>query len=759
MNIDFQEILKELEFRVPIGIIDLTQESQVTELVKILRENGVVNANEYAQRARVIFGYVNEATKQPDIKSLLNKTVKNTETGNDIKVSSALTYAKSKSPGQKGAYTAAVAMLKKSGVSSKDITSLQNKSKSTEPKKAEPTKITATQFQSAAETEKVKKSADATHSKIYGKPSGKVMGDEKEADNGVKNNMLKYGFTGYKSKTGKDPAPGSAGSAFNEIVSGEGVKILEKNPKLNEEELTRVITKQFCGTALGKEQSVSSNVVRDLPDDLKKNDCASKALIAARSARAKYDIIQTDLQNLQTDGKFSKNTKVHAFYGAKESLEAQVDVLKKSKGKIYAADGAELDRDDAIAFVLAGGGGWNPSDTASFVTDDKGNVMIEFFSDKTSPADIQDNSTLQYEIDKKKEQINYLENNKIISKKQADAARLAVDVHTENISKLENSLSEGPQIVADNFNKYAKKAGVSDKDQLDALNGKKTLKDKTLLKNFEVAVMDKKGIKKEILENLPKGCDKNKPDQKCLYFALRSVVAKGESTTGQQKVINKISSILMKEFAIKGESAPEGIDVNNIAGVQRKKIVKSHHDFISNMDKIKIDYEGSKIGLGTLTHCDDVIDSFHLSLMDGKPYKKGDPSSILSHSFNVIMGGPKVNGEILRGCLGVSNTKEFRKNFSVQNVAEYTYEYNEKQAIEFLKRNGNTNPKPKDIEIARNVTGIKLFSYKINKKTGEKEEIGFRTYRGKAGKTSKTSTTMQYSNKMQDCIKSKSKSK
>ena len=41
MIINFQEILKELEYRVEHGIIDLTKEEQVTKLVEILKENGV----------------------------------------------------------------------------------------------------------------------------------------------------------------------------------------------------------------------------------------------------------------------------------------------------------------------------------------------------------------------------------------------------------------------------------------------------------------------------------------------------------------------------------------------------------------------------------------------------------------------------------------------------------------------------------------------------------------------------------------------
>jgi hypothetical protein len=61
MSINFQEILKELEYRVNTGIIDLTKEEQVTKLVEILRENKVNDANEIAQKVRVYFSYLNEA--------------------------------------------------------------------------------------------------------------------------------------------------------------------------------------------------------------------------------------------------------------------------------------------------------------------------------------------------------------------------------------------------------------------------------------------------------------------------------------------------------------------------------------------------------------------------------------------------------------------------------------------------------------------------------------------------------------------------
>lgn len=72
MSINFQEILKELEYRVEHGIIDLTKEEQVTKLAEILRENGVSDANEMAQKARVYFSYINEALPKMSAKPKKN---------------------------------------------------------------------------------------------------------------------------------------------------------------------------------------------------------------------------------------------------------------------------------------------------------------------------------------------------------------------------------------------------------------------------------------------------------------------------------------------------------------------------------------------------------------------------------------------------------------------------------------------------------------------------------------------------------------
>lgn len=116
MSINFQEILKELEYRVEHGIIDLTKEEQVTKLVEILRENGISDANEMAQKARVYFSYLNEAPKKQSLDKVLTQKFTNPETGNQVTVASALGYKKTSK-----AYTTAKGMMGTAGYSEKDV--------------------------------------------------------------------------------------------------------------------------------------------------------------------------------------------------------------------------------------------------------------------------------------------------------------------------------------------------------------------------------------------------------------------------------------------------------------------------------------------------------------------------------------------------------------------------------------------------------------------------------------------------------------
>ena len=70
---------------------------------------------------------------------------------------------------------------------------------------------------------------------------GKV---EDSGDSQAKNDVLEFGYKGYEKKTGKKPAPGGSGSAFNEIVSGELIHVLKENPNMTEEELSSILSRK-----------------------------------------------------------------------------------------------------------------------------------------------------------------------------------------------------------------------------------------------------------------------------------------------------------------------------------------------------------------------------------------------------------------------------------------------------------------------------------------------------------------------------------
>ena len=108
--------------------------------------------------------------------------------------------------------------------------------------------------------------ASQVDKKTSDKKAGNVRGNPNEGDNKVKNQMLEFGYNGMEDATGTKPAPGNPGSAFNEIVSGEGIRILDENPEMTEQELAKKMFDEFGETTLGQEQTQASGIdAKDYP--------------------------------------------------------------------------------------------------------------------------------------------------------------------------------------------------------------------------------------------------------------------------------------------------------------------------------------------------------------------------------------------------------------------------------------------------------------------------------------------------------------
>ena len=541
-----------------------------------------------------------------------------------------------------------------------------------------------------------------------------VYGNVGEGDTDVKNNMFKYGFSGYQKGTGKRPAPGSAGSAFNEIASGEGVHMIGDTPNISEEELARKMYDEYNETALGKEQSRSSGVGK-IPKDIENGNLYSKCVISARSARTKYDTTQSRVKELQESGKFGSISKIDTYYGADESLDAQVVAINDAK-VVLLPNGTEVSKEDAVKFVRAGGGGMNPSDTATFANDKNGNLLIQFHSDKTSTSDIQDNSTLAQEGVNYKKIIDTID---VLSNDDRKIAKGIVDEYSNKISSIEENYNNQTTKIATRL------LELPIENQVDIIQ-----KDKgTLKKNIDTAIFGKDGKPKKQFKNyLPSDATIDSVSIKNKYDSIRKIVSEGNGKTNEIKVITKVGLILQST-----DSSIEGIDVKSLISEERAEVVNLQRERIEKLNQANnVDIDGVSVPLGRLMEAEETIRGFHLTLMDYPPkdYQTGNPSSMVGTSLDINMGGTQVNGKVLRECIGVKNSTEFKKKFRLREADELV------------------------TDAEGNVTGKTVFVYAVDAE-GTQIELGKKTYRSKSGATGKTNNTFTYSSEIQNCFKSK----
>ena len=541
---------------------------------------------------------------------------------------------------------------------------------------------------------------------------GVIDGDLSDGDNQVKSDMFKYGYGNYEKSTGEKPAPGGAGSAFNEIMSGEGVRILEENPNMTEEELAREMYNKTKNTALGKEQKATVGIgKKDTPTDIENSKLWSKCLVSARSAKKKYERTQKRIKNLQKQNKFGEPKKTSTFYGAQSSINSQVSMVEKAN-TVLLPNGQEVKKEDAIDFIKAGGGGMNPSDTATFVEDENGNLLIQFHSDKTTTNDIQDNSTLSQEGENYKK---YIDDNNNLTEDEKQNAKSIIDEYANQMSEIEENYNNQAVPVAEALLEQSPEK-VSEVLQTNPQGAQKNIR-KSLF-----GTKEKPPTNKKFEKYLPEG--KTLEDELSVeeqYDMVLKYASDGNKLTNEvTKSINKVALSYQEKYP-----DTKGLDVKKNLSEQRERVVNLQRERLNKLNE-------SKSGLGTSMEAKEAARAFHLSMMDYPPkeYEEGNPNSMMGVALDVNMGGNIVNGEVLRDCLGVKNSKEFEEDFELEETDELQYADKEKTIV----------------------TGKKVYTYVIDKE-GKKTEVGFKTYRSKNGAAGKTDNTMTYSTDMQKCFK------
>ena len=82
---------------------------------------------------------------------------------------------------------------------------------------------------------------------------------------------------------------------------------------MSEDDLARLMHNKFCPTKLGSEQKKVAGKTRIVvPPDIKSKECYQSCVIAARSARTKFNRQQEAVAKAQEKG-FGKTSKIHTF--------------------------------------------------------------------------------------------------------------------------------------------------------------------------------------------------------------------------------------------------------------------------------------------------------------------------------------------------------------------------------------------------------------------------------------------------------------
>lgn len=701
MSINFQEILKELEYRVEHGIIDLSKEEQVTKLKEILRENGYSDANELAQKARVYFSYFKEIDEKKkssnpisDIDKVLQKKVKNTETGNDITVQSALQYKNSKSAGQKAAYGQAVNLLKKSGVSDKELGGL---SKKADKPKAPQATINVTGAEKAAAAKQTK-----------GRNPQEI---KKEVDRiSIESGQSRQGFykKGYHKSEGEDDAgaaPGNAGSMLNENGSCDVAEWALENDSTNLVEAVKHLYGNLKGGALldatdktgiaGQEDRVPSvsagqlKAFREAGKGAFKNlsdGQLSRLMVAANGGLIKAKNLKQGIKNNKWK---EEDCIVNGFFGDAGGKAQQIDMVRQSN-RIFAPDGREIPKEEALKLVAAGGGGANPSDTSQFVYNQKtGDLMIKFTSDKDSFDAIVAQSSFQKEGSIKKEQIDELMKAGKLNKAGGEKLKQLIDKQTQKLNAIESELKT---VVAE----PAKKMMSKQPKELYKLTVE--FNTSSSGKSRLAAIEKKYGKGGDGIKNL-----------------LKVAATNPESlSSGDRRVVDDLKKHYGLDYLV-----AEKID--NI----RKRSIAVERKMLDEMNKIKVPVSGGKVGLGDYMDALNFVEKFHMA------GAMGDKHGVFAYGglFEVVCGVGVINNDIIASCMNTNKMDDFIKKFG-----------STKEEFQLSKEN--------------QITGSVRIAYFLNDK-GEKIRIGEKRQRSKTGATGRFNTVYKWDKDTIACFKRK----
>ena len=555
-----------------------------------------------------------------------------------------------------------------------------------------------------------KEKVDKIQKELYGEDGKGPLLQESETTQQALDNGYKKGEPWV--------APGNAGSNFNENISNEGSLILEKYPDLTEEELAEILYRKTLDTNLGKQQkktiveSPNKGDKGSIPEGVENKDLYKFNIIAARSAKSKNDRAKLGKQKAIDQVGFGEDTTQDVFGGTESDLKRLESKVEKAN-KIFVYDREtdkvyEIPKDRMVEWVKSSGGGENAADTSVITEDENGNIIYDGWSDKKGFNDIQANGTLFSDFTKKEK----------ITDKLVESGNL--DENTAN--QVKDILSKSKDEVKELENQY-KKTGIQLSKHFESLEGEDR---ERAIKHLEE---QNKGYEESgttnHIQNAMKHYGVDSFDE-----LITSMANEGDKMSGDRiKIASRMGTSERKYLKNNNQDIPDNLDTRKIISDLREKALGIQKKTTEELNKLNGKTKsGKEKPVGDLMGFKEVTDDLHLDKID-EPKDDEDYDSILKRNTELAMAGEKVSSEDIKKCLGVKNTSDAQDNFKVLTEERFT----------------------KDRETNKFTTGKVVEIFAIDKE-GKKKFIGVKTYRGKNGPDSKTSTTTQWSHNMQKCF-------
>lgn len=618
---NFDEILEELSFRV--GIVDLTNESHKKELVKLLREQGIDSAQQLADRASVVFGYIQENTPKPKRVLKEDDIVKSKKSGN--------------------VYT-----VKQFDPAKHD--------------KPTPDEVEKAKASNGGKLPSDDTSTPTQGANVFGNNGGANVFDEPksepqsdlEASN--KDSLDSFVKNGFAKSSG---APGSPGSMLNEIMSiTSATDALNSNEEFDYDTQLKSNIGKLKDTELAKENdsdNPASGVKKSEAAEVAKQygvsiGVASKAIIATRAAGSKYNHVQQAI--IEKNG--IQNATSIPFFGDAKGLKAQEDAVNATKGKVFLGN-TEISKEEATQIIKNGGGGENPSDTAIFILNkDTGDLHMTFYSDKDNVNAIVAQSTITAESEYKKKQIDEFIQKGVMSPEQGEAVKNIMDSSVKEYQRLESDLDK----VVNEPIIHLQSVDPNSLVQLTKTLSTGAFPDKYWKGDGKSTkgVAELMSKSKKHMAYLPDGHATPPTDTEIMQgFVKYASDPNNTLTKTEQRVISDLSN------------KTDGPKLGAKLGEIRKRTVETDLQLIKKLDEQTVSVNGVNVGVGTLLEAESVAEKLHLNIMFGGSGVYQDPDAFYQES-----GGIAVNKATMQKCLPFDDKNDMISHFEVGEERETT---------------------------------------------------------------------------------------